>query len=45
MQFERADVDVPFPIINAEEVLATLYLPSTVCELPDAMELLPNATE
>ena len=38
MQFDRADVDVPFPMMNAEEVFATLYLPITVCESPDAME-------
>jgi len=45
MQFDRAEVDVPFPIINAEEVSATLYLPITVCEAPDAMEYRPDATE
>ena len=45
MQFDRADADVPFPVINAEEVLATLYLPITVCEAPDATEYRPEATE
>ena len=44
MQFDRAE-DVPFPMMNAEEVSATLYLPITVCASPDATEERPNATE